>query len=307
MQDAFAYCAELVRQADRDRYLASLFAAAEHRGALQALYAFNVEVTRVRDAAREPLPGEIRLQWWTEVLNGERREEAGANPVAAALLATIKRHGLAASTLSALIEARRFDLYDEPMADCAEFEAYARAVSSPLIALPAQVLAGAGAEAAAGPAGIASAAAGLLQAFPAHAAQHRLYVPLQLLARYKVDPQQVFAGQSSQGLNNALADFRKLARRHLAEARELIATVPRQTLPAFLPLALVRPSLDRLERRDAFAPAELSALRRQWLIWRASRNAARIAGLGDFRTRSGRADCAGPKRYGRRWRARHRS
>ncbi|MGC1447408.1 MAG: squalene/phytoene synthase family protein, partial [Xanthobacteraceae bacterium] len=86
MQDAFAYCAELVRQADRDRFLASLFAPVEHRGALHALYAFNVEVTRVREAAREVLPGEIRLQWWTDVLSGERSGEAGANPVAAALL-----------------------------------------------------------------------------------------------------------------------------------------------------------------------------------------------------------------------------
>jgi hypothetical protein len=41
---------------------------------------------------------------------------------------------------------------------------------------------------------------------------------------------------------------------------------------------LVRPSLDRLERSDAFAPAELSPWRRQWLIWRAARNPTRIAG-----------------------------
>ena len=68
MQDAFAYCAELVRTADNDRFLATLFAPAEHRGALHALYAFNVEVARVREVAREPLPGEIRLQWWSEVV-----------------------------------------------------------------------------------------------------------------------------------------------------------------------------------------------------------------------------------------------
>jgi hypothetical protein len=49
-------------------------------------------------------------------------------------------------------------------------------------------------------------------------------------------------------------------------------------LPAFLPVALVRPSLDGMARRDPFAPAELSPWRRQWLIWRAARNPARIAG-----------------------------
>jgi phytoene synthase len=278
MQDAFAYCAELVRQADRDRYLASLFAPAEHRGALHALYAFNVEVARVRDVAREPLPGEIRLQWWTDVLNGERREEATANPVAAALLATIERHGLAPDTLTALIEARRFDLYDEPMADIAELEAYAKATSSALFAVAAQILTGADTYESAGPAGVASAMTGLLQAFPAHAAQYRLYVPLEILERHEVSPSAIFAGQSSPGLGAALAEMRAQARRHLAAVRERITALPRRALPAFLPLALTRPLLDRLDRGSAFAPAELSALRRQWLIWRASRNPARIAG-----------------------------
>ena len=99
MQDAFAYCAELVRTADRDRFLSSLFAPGELRGALHALYAFNVEIARVRDVAREPLPGEIRLQWWRDVVGGERGEEAAANPVASALLAVIARHELARAEL----------------------------------------------------------------------------------------------------------------------------------------------------------------------------------------------------------------
>jgi len=49
-------------------------------------------------------------------------------------------------------------------------------------------------------------------------------------------------------------------------------------MPAVLPIALVRPSLDRLERGDAFAPSEIAPWRRQWLIWRAARNPARIVG-----------------------------
>src|ERR1700761_6571667 len=112
MQDAFAHCAELVRTADRDRYIATLFAPADRRDALFALYAFNAEIARVRDVAREPMPGEIRLQWWREVVIGERSGEAAANPVGAALLATIQRYNLAIDPFCALIEAHRFDLYD---------------------------------------------------------------------------------------------------------------------------------------------------------------------------------------------------
>ena len=286
MQDAFAYCAELVREADRDRFLSSLFAPAEHRGALHALYAFNVEVTRVREAAREPLPGEIRLQWWTDVLGGERREEATANPVAAALLATIAQHRLAAGALLDLIEAHRFDLYDEPMTDIAALETYAKHTSSALFAAAGQILAGEilggqilGSdlgEAVTDPAGVAEAVTHLLQSLPIHAARNQLYVPLDILDRHEVTPNQVLAGQSTAGLKAALGELRTLARNRLAAVR--VPLLPREALPAFLPLALVRPSLDRLERGDAFASAALSPWRRQWLIWRASRNPARIAG-----------------------------
>jgi phytoene synthase len=281
MQDAFAYCAELVRTADRDRFLSSLFAPAQHRGALHALYAFNVEVARVREVAREPLPGEIRLQWWSEVVNGGRAEEAAANPVASALLTVIERHRLAVPALTALLDARRFDLYDDPMASLADLEAYGRKTSSVLLALAAQILAnveGEVTETVANPAGIAYAIAGLVRAFPLHAARRQLYVPLEVLERHGVEPQDIFAGESSKNLRAVFADLQDIARRHLLAAHQQIATLPDAALPAFLPVALVRPALDRLARCDPFAPAELSPWRRQWLIWRAARNLARIAG-----------------------------
>ena len=114
-----------MREADRDRYLATLFAPAAHRDALFALYAFNVEIARVRDLAREPMPGEIRLQWWREVLSGERDGEAAAHPVAAALRETLLRYRLSPLPLIALIDARGFDLYDDPMASRANLDDYA--------------------------------------------------------------------------------------------------------------------------------------------------------------------------------------
>jgi 15-cis-phytoene synthase len=278
MPDAFAYCAELVRTTDRDRFIATLFAPAEQRGALHALYAFNSEIARVRDVAREALPGEVRLQWWGDVINGERSEEARANPVAAALLETIARHDLAAETLLALIEARRFDLYDDPMATLADLETYTTNASSALFGLAAQILSGSDAEAVTGPAGIAYAIAGVIRAFPLHSARRQLYLPADLLERHQAHPHDIFAGRSSAGLAAALAELREIAGRHLDAAHEHAAAPPRTAVPALLPIALVRPSLDRLARSDPFAPGEIPPWRRQWLIWRAARNPARIAG-----------------------------
>jgi phytoene synthase len=277
MQDAFAYCAELVRTADRDRYLATLFAPSEHRGALFALYAFNRELARVRDMAREPLPGEIRLQWWNDVLRGERDGEAAANPVASALVQTIARRGLDTGALIGVIDARRADLYDEPMRTIADLEDYARKTSSVVVAVAAKILSGAEVREAADPAGIAQAIALLLRAFPLHASRGQLHVPTDLLARHGVRTSDVFAGRTSDGLNAALTDMRDLARRHLAMARTRVPELPQEALPAFLPVALVGPALRRLDRCGAFSPAEVSPWRRQWLIWRAAHNPARIA------------------------------
>jgi len=277
MQDVFAYCAELVRTADRDRYLAALFAPAAHRGALFALHAFNSEVARVREAAREPLPGEIRLQWWREVLRGERDGEASANPVASALRETIARHGLDAGALIDLIEAHRFDLYDEPMQAIADLEDYVRKSSSALFALTVKILCGIDVKEAAEPAGMAYGISALLRAFPLHAARGQLYVPLELLERHDVQTSDVLGGRPSAGLNAALADLRELARRHLSASRQTVPALPQDALPAFLPVALVGPSLKRLERCDALSPVEIPQWRRQWLIWRAAHDPARIA------------------------------
>ncbi len=279
MQDAAAHCEALVRAADRDRYLAALFAPAEHRGALNALYAFNLEVARVRELVHEPLAGEIRLQWWSDALGGERRGEVEAHPVASALLAAIERYELPVEPLAASIEARRFDLYDEPMATLADLEAYAERASCNLIALAARILAG-GREAQIGAlarhAGLAQAIAGLLKAFPVHVARGQMFVPLEILDRHGAG--RPAGGPATAELRAALAETRLAARRHLAQARDLIAAAPPAVMPALLPAALAGPTLARMERRgyDPFVPLEIAPWRRQWLIWRAARRPQRM-------------------------------
>ena len=116
----------LSAQADRDRYLASLFAPARpSRRAVRAL-CFQCRIgararSGARAAARRNPPAMV-----DRCSQRRTHGEASANPVAAALLAAIERHRLAASTLIDLIDARRFDLYDEPMASVADLETYAQ-------------------------------------------------------------------------------------------------------------------------------------------------------------------------------------
>ena len=71
--EAYIHCDQLLREHDLDRWLACLFAPWAKRRYLHALYAFNLEVARVREIVSDPMPGEIRDQWWREALVGEAR------------------------------------------------------------------------------------------------------------------------------------------------------------------------------------------------------------------------------------------
>lgn len=276
----FDHCAALVREADRDRYLTTLFAPVDRRNALFALYAFDNEIMRVRDVAREPMPGEIRLQWWREVLQGKRDGEAAAHPVAAALQAAVSRYTLSSDTLIALIDAHTFDIYDEPFATLDDLDNYAVLTESSLIATAAHILAGG--DGANGVLirhiGIALTVHNLLFALPRHAARRQLYVPLEVLDRHGVSREDIFAGRDSDALKAALAELRRHARRQMQAAMMEADNVPASIMPALLPLALVGPQLGRMDRRgyEPFHPEPLSRLRRQWLIWRAARDPRRI-------------------------------
>lgn len=274
--DDAAHCAQLLRQTDRRRFLAALFAPAAHRPALLALYAANGEIARVREVAHEPLPGELRLQWWREVLGGGRAEEARAHPVAAALLDTRDRYRLPPQPLLDLVDAHAFDLYDEPFATSAELEEYLRRTSSAIFQLAAQILAPISALDAAQfsfHAGIAYGMTDLLRALPRHASRRQMYIPLEVLRDRHASREDVFAGQATAELRAALGDMRAQAHKHLAAARQALQAAPSAVLPAFLPLAVVKPQLRHMERRedDPFEPRDLPAWRQQWILWRASR------------------------------------
>ena len=270
---AYRQAAEIVRTQDRDRYIANLFAPEPARRHLMALHAFNVEVARVREVVSDPALGEIRLQWWRDAIGAA---DAGGNPIATALVRTMARFSLPKEALERLIDARVFDLYNDPMPMLNDLEGYAGETTSSLFQLAAIVLAGgqdAGTAVAAGHAGVAYAFTGLLRALPRHASRRQSYLPEAMVVARSVDKEAMFAGRATPELRRLLADLRTIVRQHLTEAEREIADVDPVVKPAFLPLAVVRPYLDRMDRKDydPFAGVEIAPWRRQWIVWRAAR------------------------------------
>jgi phytoene synthase len=274
--DSAVFCADLVRSHDFPRYAASLFAPATERRALLALYAFNAEIVRVRDQVTQPLPGEIRFQWWTDMLVGHVHGSVEGNPVAAELLRAIRNFGLPVEPLSLLVEEHQFDLYNDPMPTMAALEGYLAATSSALFGLAARIMAPPTeiTEHLARHAGLAQGIVQIIANLPRDAAHRQLFLPEQLLASHKCNVEGVFAGKETPSLHAVLDQVADEARQHFTTASLLLRQVPPSVRPVFLPLSQARHDLSRLMRpgRNPFAPQPSSRLRTLWTLWRASRS-----------------------------------
>ncbi len=267
---ARAYCEAAARRDDPDRFLATLFMKEDARRPIHALLAFNAEIARVRDTVTQPMLGEIRFQWWRDVIT---TGVAGGNPVAVALLDAIARFDLDADRLLGLIEARSFDLYDDPMPSIEGYENYIRDTSAALFDLTARILApGFPAHPATDAAGRAYAITGLLRALPWQVMKGQLFIPLDVLEKFQLPPEEILAHRMSPALGLVLNALRARARVHLRTMVEALPTcaAPEACLPAFLcePYlkAMERPGLNPFE-----TPIELPRWRKLWVLWRAAR------------------------------------
>jgi len=261
---------QLVRRHDRDRYQTVLFARARLREPLLALYVFNYEIARVRESVTEPMLGQIRLQWWREVVDAAY---AGTpprqHPVVLPLTAAIRELRLSRRHFDRLIDSRERDLAEEPPATLAALEDYAEGSSAPLVelALEALGLREPGLQEVARQVGIGYALAGLLRALPFHARAGRSHIPVDIVTREVVDLSDDAAGPATTALRPVLREIAEIAAHHLSAARERNVAVPRSAIAALLPAVIARRWLTRLRRAgyDPFAPG--LAAPDPWQIW----------------------------------------
>lgn len=206
-----------LRHADPDRFFCTLFAPAEKREGLALLYLFNNELARAREVASEPLLAMIRLQWWREVVEGQRKKHDIATPLSEALEAGL----FEAADLAALIAAREAEA--DEIADFPAFCAYARGTGGRLARIAGKVLGADSAEVE--DLGTAYAIAGILRATPYLARQNRSLLPAD--------------GTGAEIL--------------AAHARNLLAArPPRAALAAALPAAFARRDLTHSHERNVW-------------------------------------------------------
>lgn len=263
------------RAGDYERYLAALLAPADLSVDLMALAAFSGELARIPAVVIDPLMGEIRLQWWRDVITGAGGSSKTGNPVADALLDAIARHDLDRASLGAMIEARSFDLYPDPMPDEAAFRGYLGKRDGEAFALAARVLGGApspgtGLARCCEKAGFAVGATRVLAELALAASRGRIPLPVSRIVASGARLEDLLAGTLTPQLRGLIEGVVADIRMSLAEARALHAELPRNERSAFLSLALVEPYL-RVLGKQTFDPlrqvAEVGPLSRVARIW----------------------------------------
>jgi len=272
------YCREQVMRYDPDRFRTVLFAPAAVRDDLSVLYAFNLEIARIRETVSEPLLGAMRLQWWRETLDAAYRGEARRHAVAAPFADLIVRHGLPRAALDRLLDARGRDMEEGGFESLAAMTGYAEDTAGVPVLLAQSILGAVDGPAlvdAARHMGAAWALTGLLRALSHRLRQGRETLPRDVTGRHGISGRTLRAFEADDGVRSAVAEVASVAGNRLAAARTAVQDLPSAARSPFLLCPLVDIYLDRLRRAghapfapDIAAPVPFATARMAWRWFR---------------------------------------
>lgn len=260
-----------LKKLDPEKHLSCLYLPEDVRPAAVSIYLFDAEIRRIPELISEPLPGEIRLQFWRDAIAKNTVGDAG--PIGAALLQTIADYHLPKEVFHNYLNARIFDLYNDPMPDMGTYEGYLGETDAALVHMIA-LCAGADRSTeladACGHAGMAIGTARLLANMCTHWANQRRYLPEELLSNENIQPSQWFS-EVTPAHTQVVRQMVKLGSQHRENAEAALRSLDRQLWSVFLPLAFVRPTFKKIERlqdRIFSEPVHLNPVVRQWSAFR---------------------------------------
>lgn len=274
------FCLSQLRDLNYDRYLACLYLPERLRNLAITLYAFDAEIAKISTAISEPMTGEIRIQWWRDTISAGVANTH--NPLADELLGELTAHKLPLLPLDTYLQARIFDLYNDPMPDLGTLEGYCGETASvfiQLMSVAAKLEQDREMADTCGHAGMVLALMDILLLLPRHTAHNKLYIPTEMLAAANLNSQSWFANERSANHLEIIGKVQELARDHLVKLRSLLneRTDENGDLSLILlPLTLCEPylkSVRKLGDQIFVSAPTISPFRKHWALWRSARTA----------------------------------
>lgn len=263
------HCRLLVAKFDHDRYLTTLYAPSEKRQALYALYAFNYEISRIRETVSEPMLGEIRLQWWREAIEGIFQDTVRSHDVLQPLAVAVADYDLPQDILLDLIEGRRQDIYDDSPEDMPALEDYLQKTAGNIACLAVHILGQKDNDDMARHLGIAWGYVGIIRAIPYHMSLKKNYVPLDIMVKYDIAPAKFLSPDDPVEVKSVVQILCQKAEEHLKYLSDNKKSINADARSAYLLSALTRGYLRTIKQAD-YNPFRLmekaGAFSRQWQL-----------------------------------------
>ncbi|WP_319568682.1 squalene/phytoene synthase family protein [Cohaesibacter marisflavi] len=280
-EDIFSFCQSELKALDPVSHFAALTAPQEKRPALMALFAFLTTLRRIPAQVSSKEMGEIRLQWWRDILSDNQSNFtdgcglANIGPLATALKQTQKKFQLPSDQLEAIVDAYSLDLSTSPIPDDNTYDSYARSTKGMRLALACRIL-----NDGQSPdqlallfmtAGKAISLAEHLRTWPEAAKAKQLFLPLDIFESFGLSEQDLYAApHSKQSAEAIMALCQKASDLH-KESIEGLKNIKEggnaHLTPAFMALAPV-PLILLKRQRKPHDHLEISNWRSYWSIWR---------------------------------------
>lgn len=270
MAQQFDFITQTLKSLDPERYLCCLYLPENIRHLAMTLYAFDAEIAKIPDLVSEPIPGEIRIQWWRDLVRSGGN--AGSGPLADALVGVMKQHNLPPDVLDNLLEARIFDLYNDPMPDETTYDGYLGETQSALLNL----ISGASKlernrdlADACGHSGVAIGMARHLASCLRSRKSQQIFFPIQMITNQGLSREEWFDGAGQQHVM-VIRNLLEKAERHVKSAKAAITNLPADRKSIFIPLVLAESLLKQIGQNPSTAlesVVSLSPLKRQWVAF----------------------------------------
>jgi phytoene synthase len=259
-----------LRRLDYGLYLSSLFIPPAHRAAAQTVMHFYAQLRSLPFRIKEPLAGVIRLQWWREVLDAERGEEAASNPLAQDMLHVMASRGLSPQLFLTMLEGLTCDFYHDLFPDITALEAYAGNTDGMFLQALAGLLGSVNYSQTADAAGhgaVAMTLARLIRDFRFHLSRQQCFIPQSLLNEAELTSASLFAGHQEGRAKDLLQRLAKEGLKHFQIMKECEKKLSRDLVPALFPVYAISPVLEKAlqKRYSPYSSSLALSPLRQWL------------------------------------------
>ena len=130
-----------LKDIDPDRLRAAVLGSKGERESLELLYAFHYELAKVPELVSEPMIGQIRYQWWRDVLAEiYEGKTVRSHEITTPLEGLLKQADVPRFWCDRLIDGRERDLDPTPFANLAETKDYCRQTSGTLMQIAVKCL-----------------------------------------------------------------------------------------------------------------------------------------------------------------------